>query len=120
TYAVSAPTMTQADLSWFIDNTVSRLLQSKQGIAQVVRVGGVDREINVIVDPSRMAAQGLTADQVSTAVATYSVDAPGGRLLVGDREQTLRVLGGATSVADIRNLTIPAGGGRFVRLSDVA
>ncbi|HWA62951.1 MAG TPA: efflux RND transporter permease subunit [Caulobacteraceae bacterium] len=120
TYAIVAPSMSANDLSWFIDNTVARTLQSRPGVAQVNRVGGVDREINVLVDPDRMAAQGLTASQISDAVAQYSVDAPGGRLVVGDREQTLRVLGGAANVNDIRNLMIPAGSGRFVRLSDVA
>jgi HAE1 family hydrophobic/amphiphilic exporter-1 len=120
TYAVSSTTMSPTELSWFIDNTVSRLLQSKEGVAQVTRVGGVNREINVLVDPDRMAAQGLTANQISDAVAQVSLDAPGGRLVVGDREQTLRVLGAAASVAEIRNLSIPAAGGRSVRLSDVA
>ena len=120
TYAVSSTTMSPTELSWFIDNTVSRLLQSKPGVAQVTRIGGVNREINVLVDPDRMAAQGLTANQISDAVAQVSLDAPGGRLVVGDREQTLRVLGAAASVAEIRNLSIPAAGGRFVRLSDVA
>ncbi len=119
-YAVVAPDMSETDLSWFIDNSVTRILQSQPGVAQVSRVGGVDREINVIVDPDRMAAQGVTASQVSDAISQMSVDAPGGRVTVGDREQTLRVLGGARNAEAIRNLSISAAGGRFVRLSDVA
>ena len=119
-YAVVAPGMSETELSWFIDNTVTRILQSRPGVAQVSRVGGVDREINVIVDPDRMAAQGVTANQISDAIGQMSVDAPGGRVTVGDREQTLRVLGGALNAAAIRNLSIPAAGGRFVRLADVA
>ena len=41
-------------------------------------------------------------------------------MAIGGREQTLRVLGAALTVDQIRNLTIPTAGGRFVRLSDVA
>ncbi|MGA0602742.1 efflux RND transporter permease subunit [Caulobacter sp. KR2-114] len=119
-YAVVAPNMSEQDLSWFIDNTLTRVLQARPGVAQVSRVGGVDREVNVIVDPDRMAALGVTADQINTALNAVSIDAPGGRVSVGDREQTLRVLGGPANAGDIRNLTIPASGGRFVRLSDVA
>jgi len=119
-YAVVAPDMSERDLSWFIDNDLTRILQSRPGVASVSRVGGVDREINVIVDPDRMAALGVTANQINDAINQTSVDAPGGRVAVGDREQTLRVLGGAPNADAIRNLTIPAAGGRFVRLSDVA
>jgi HAE1 family hydrophobic/amphiphilic exporter-1 len=123
TYAVSpAPGVTvgEADLSWIVDNDVARTLQAVPGVARVSRVGGVDREINVILDPVRMAAQGVTAPQINQALVSVSVDAAGGRVQVGDREQTLRVLGAAVSVGQIRNLSLPASGGRFIRLSDVA
>ena len=120
TYAVSATGMSTTELSWFIDNTIARTLQAEPGVSKIDRIGGADREINVLVDPDRLAAQGLTAAQVNDALALANVDVPGGRVDVGGREQTLRVLGAALSVDQIRNLTIPTSGGRFVRLSDVA
>jgi HAE1 family hydrophobic/amphiphilic exporter-1 len=120
TYAVSAPNMSPTELSWFIDDTVTRALQGEKGVAQVSRVGGVDREINVIIDPDRMAAFGITAPQLNQALANFSVDAPGGRTEVGGREQTLRVLGAATTVEQLRQITIPISGGRYVKLTDVA
>ncbi|HTX49246.1 MAG TPA: efflux RND transporter permease subunit [Caulobacteraceae bacterium] len=123
TYAVApAPgvTMSSAELSWIVDNDLSRTLQGVPGVGQVARVGGVDREINVIVDPVRMAAQGVTAPQINQALASVSEDAAGGRVQVGGREQTLRVLGAAANVDQIRNLALPGTGGRFVKLSDVA
>ena len=120
TYAVSAPAMSTTELSWFIDNTIARTLQAEPGVSKIDRLGGADREINVLVSPDRLAAQGLTAAQVNDALALANVDVPGGRVAVGGREQTLRVLGAAVTVGQIRNLTIPTTGGRFVRLSDVA
>ena len=120
TYAVKSTTLSTPDLSWFVDDTIARTLGSLPGVGQVNRVGGVDREINVLLDPTRLAAQGLTAAQISTALAQANVDVPGGIVSVGGREQTLRVLGAAQNVDQIRNLSIPAGGGRYVRLSDVA
>jgi HAE1 family hydrophobic/amphiphilic exporter-1 len=123
TYSVSpAPgvAMSAADLSWVVDNDIARDLQGVPGVGVVARVGGVDREINVIIDPARMAAQGVTAPQVNAALQSVSVDAAGGRVQVGGREQTLRVLGAATTVDQIRNLALPGTGGRFVKLSDVA
>ncbi|MBQ1541919.1 MAG: efflux RND transporter permease subunit [Caulobacteraceae bacterium] len=120
TYAVSAPQMSNADLSWFIDDTVTRALQGQKGVAQVARVGGVNREVNIIIDPDRMAAVGLTAPQLNNALAGFSIDAPGGRVRIGDREQTLRVLGAADTISRLRDLSIPTTGGRFVKLIDVA
>ncbi|WP_374472439.1 efflux RND transporter permease subunit [Phenylobacterium sp.] len=120
TYAVAAETMSDEELSWFVDDTISRELQTASGVAQVTRVGGVAREINVIVDPTRLAARGLTAAQVNNALASFQLDAPGGRLEVGGREQTLRVLGSVETVAQLRNMTIPTGTGSYVRLTDVA
>ncbi|HEX5265002.1 MAG TPA: efflux RND transporter permease subunit [Phenylobacterium sp.] len=120
TYAVAAPAMTDDGLSWFIDDTVSRELQAAKGVSQITRVGGVSREINVVVSPDRLAARGLTATQVNNALRGVQTDAPGGRAQVGGREQTLRVLSNATSIEELRNLNIPTGAGRFVRLSDVA
>jgi HAE1 family hydrophobic/amphiphilic exporter-1 len=120
TYAVAAPGMTPSQLSWFIDDTVSRALQAEKGVAQISRVGGVDREINVVINPDRMAAQGLTASSLNTALQSFDIDSPGGRLTIGDREQTVRVLGSVNTVAQLRDLHIPLGNGRFIKLSDVA
>src|SRR5262249_48052867 len=120
TYAVAAPAMSDAELSWYVDDSISRALQAESGVAQISRVGGVSREINVVVDPVRLAARGLTAAAVNNALQGMQLDAPGGRVQVGGREQTLRVLGSVDTLKQLRQLTIPTGGGRFVRLTDVA
>jgi HAE1 family hydrophobic/amphiphilic exporter-1 len=119
TYAVDAPAMSANQLAWFVDNDVSRALQAQPGVAQVARIGGANREINVILDPERMAALDINAVQINAALAAFNTDEPGGRGTVGSVEQTIRVLGSAQDVAAIRNLTIPVAG-RYVRLSDIA
>jgi HAE1 family hydrophobic/amphiphilic exporter-1 len=119
TYAVSAPQLTQTQLAWFIDNDVSRELQAQPGVGQVSRIGGVNREIVVVLDPERMTALGVDAAQVNSALAAFHSDNPGGRATVGAVEQTIRVIGSSPDVAAIRNLTIPVQG-RYVRLSDIA
>jgi len=120
TYAIAAPAMSDEELSWFVDDTVARTLQTAKGVSQVTRVGGVAREINIIVDPDRLASHGLTAAQVNNALRGVQLDAPGGRVSVGGREQTLRVLGSVATLAQLREMVIPTGVGRFVKLTDVA
>ena len=120
TYAVSGTNLSEAELSWTIDDSISRAMQAVNGVSRIDRLGGVDREINILIDPERLAAHGITAAQVNDAVNQGSIDVPGGRVTIGGREQTLRVLGGAPNVAAIRDLAITAGNGRIVHLSDVA
>jgi HAE1 family hydrophobic/amphiphilic exporter-1 len=120
TFAVSAPGMDETQLSWFVDDTVSRALQGAKGVSQVSRVGGVSREINVVVDPDRLAARGLTAAQVNDALRAVQTESPGGRVDVGGREQTLRVVGSVETLRQLRELTIPTPDGGFVKLTDVA
>jgi multidrug efflux pump subunit AcrB len=59
-YALSTTSLTPEQLSWAIDNTITKRLLAITGVAQVQRIGGVDREIRVELDPGRMQAMGLT------------------------------------------------------------
>ncbi len=119
TYAVSSPKMSTADLSWFVEDTVARAIQAQPGVAQVLRVGGIDREINVTLQADRMAALGVTAPLINAALSQFNTDETGGRAGIGAREQSVRVLGSAPTVDAIRQVTIPVNGS-YVKLSDVA
>lgn len=119
TYVVRSPTMSPEQISWFIDNEVSRSLLALGGVGEVNRSGGVDREIRVELDPDRLAAYGVTAAAVSQALTSVNTDLPGGRITVAGSERAIRTLGSAGSVDQLRQTLIPLGGGRNVRLGDL-
>jgi multidrug efflux pump subunit AcrB len=119
-YAVSTTSMTEEELSWFVDNTISKRLLSIGGVAQVSRGGGVNREIRIELDPARMQALGLTAVNVNAQLRSLNLDAPGGRAQVGGGEQAIRVLGGAKTAAQLADTQITLPGGRVARLTDIA
>ena len=119
TYAASAPGLSVEQLSWFIDDTVSRDLQSIHGVGEVKRFGGVDREIRVSLDPQKLLALGVTAAAVNEQVRADNVDLGGGRGEVSGQEQAIRTLAGARSVADLAALPIALPGGRKVRLDEL-
>lgn len=119
-YAVSTTGLSPTQLSWFIDNTVTKRLLAIVGVAQVSRSGGVDREIRVSLDPGRMQALGLTAVQVNDQLRELNLDAAGGRAQVGGGEQAIRVLGGARTAAALADTQIILPGGKSVRLSEIA
>ena len=80
--------MTIKELSWFIDDTIARELQAVKGVGEVRRVGGVDREIRVALDPDRLLALGITAGDVSRQLRATNVDVAGGKSR--DRRQPSR------------------------------
>ncbi len=119
TYAASAPSMTLEELSWFIDDVVSRKLQGVRGVAQVTRVGGVEREIRVSLDPARLAALGITAGEVNAQLRATNVDLAGGRGEIGGAEQAIRALASATTVERLAETTITLPDDRKVRLDQL-
>src|SRR5580700_4867155 len=119
-YAVSSSALSGEELSWFVDNTVSKRLLAVLGVSQVTRGGGVSREIRVELDPARMQALGVTAAQVNLQLRTLNLDSPGGRAELGGGEQAIRVLGEARTAKALGDTQIMLPGGRFARLSDLA
>src|ERR1700761_4432995 len=119
-YAVSTTDMTPEQLSWAVDNTIAKRLVGVKGISQVQRIGGLDREIRVELDPARLQALGLTAVEVNEQLRQLNLDATGGRAQVGGGEQAIRVLGGAKSAEQLGDTLIIVPGGKSVRLREIA
>ncbi len=119
TYAVTSDRKSVEDLSYLVDQTISRALLSVQGVAQVQRLGGVDREIRVNLDPSRLQAFGITATQVNDQIRAFNVNLPGGRASLGGSEQSIRTLGSATNVEALKSYQILLPKGSYVPLSSL-
>ena len=119
TFAARAPAMTMEQLSWFVDDTIVRALQGVKGVSQVVRIGGVDREVRVALDPDRLLSFGVTAGDVNRQIRATNVDLAGGRGDIASREQAIRTLGSKPSVADLAATMIALPGGRKVRLDEL-
>ncbi|HYR08511.1 MAG TPA: efflux RND transporter permease subunit, partial [Longimicrobium sp.] len=115
-FAVETSDMTLEQLSWYVDNDVSKKLLSIPGMASVDRYGGVNREIRVILDPAAIQAQGITTAQVNQQLRQINLDSAGGRAGIAGSEQSVRVLGNAKGAAELAQTQIALPGGRAVRL----
>src|SRR5574343_357928 len=93
TYSVQAANLSEAELSWFIDNDVNKALLATRGVGKVARVGGVDREILVALDPLRLNALGVSVATVASQLGNVQQDSAGGQGRVSGGQQTLRTLG---------------------------
>ncbi|MEH7828536.1 efflux RND transporter permease subunit [Gemmobacter denitrificans] len=119
TFAVSAPDMTMEELSWFVDDTITRSLQGRPGVGRVDRYGGADREVRIELDPVKLGSWGVTAQAVSAQLRATNANIGSGRAELGINEQSIRTLGNAQTVESLSNTMISVGGGRHVRLSDL-
>ncbi|WP_102961076.1 efflux RND transporter permease subunit [Mangrovicella endophytica] len=116
TYAVTDPTLSVEELSYFVDDSVQRELQGLASVGEVNRIGGIDEQINVDLDPDRLASLGVTAAAVSQQLSATNINLGGGRGTLGSQEFSIRAIGSALSVGDLAALPIAIPGGRSVRL----
>jgi multidrug efflux pump subunit AcrB len=109
-----------ADLSWYVDNTVAKKLLAVKGVGAIKRVGGVTREIRIELDDQRMAALRVSALDVSRMLRQVQKEAPGGRGDISGAEQSVRTIATVASAQELSQIDIPLGDGRHVRLDQVA
>jgi hydrophobe/amphiphile efflux-1 (HAE1) family protein len=119
TFAVSNPNQTIEELSWFVDDTITRALQGRPGIGRVDRYGGAEREIRIELDPVKLDSYGITASAVNQQLRATNANLGSGRSEIGSGEQAIRTLGDAETVENLSATTIALPSGRHVRLSDL-
>ena len=81
------------DLTHFADKQVKSRIERLNGVGQIVILGGRDRQINVNLDPIRLAAAGVSALEVNHAISAANVNVPGGQIDTGPTHNTLRISG---------------------------
>ncbi|PKG36520.1 MULTISPECIES: efflux RND transporter permease subunit [Psychrobacter] len=126
TYSVAADNMNVEDLSWFVDDTVTKRLSDIPGVSTVSRIGGLQREITVAADPIALSGLKYSITQLSQQIAGIQQDSSGGEAEVGTTTQTIRVLGAVERAGELNDLqvAVPTGGtqalGRMAQITDGA
>lgn len=119
-FTVASRRMDEEALSWFVDNDISRKLLAVPGVGAVNRVGGVNREIRVALDPLKLQGLGVTAADISRQLRQVQTESAGGRADLGGGEQPVRTLATVQTAREIGNLDIAIANDRSIKLSDVA
>lgn len=115
----------------FADWTVRPKLLTISGVSNVLVMGGEPKQYQVLIQPERLAAFGLTVSDVATAVQSSTENRSGGFLVDGSREYPIRVMARSNRAEDIEKIVVRGGGGasggmssassgRTVLVSDVA
>ncbi|MBL9019280.1 MAG: efflux RND transporter permease subunit, partial [Myxococcales bacterium] len=108
------------ELTRFAEKSVKQRIERLSGVGQVVILGGQERQININLDPIRMAATGVSALEIQRAIATSNVNLPGGRIESGPINQSLRVEGRALEPEKLGDIVVRQMGEHPVLVRDVA
>jgi cobalt-zinc-cadmium resistance protein CzcA len=112
-----ADLMTLRDLA---ENEIKNRLLAVTGVAAVERLGGYLREFQIQMDPDRMAARGVSLDEIMHAARGANASAAGGFVTQAQMEWTVRAGGRAETVEQIRTTVVAMKGGTPVLLADIA
>jgi HAE1 family hydrophobic/amphiphilic exporter-1 len=102
------------------DKKIKRQLEVVKDVGAITLVGDRKREIQIVVDPNRLTAYGMSIAQISDAIKRQNVEVPGGRITWEKGEEGLRTMGRIEKVSDFEELIIADRKGAPVRLKDVA
>ena len=107
------------ELTELADKVIRQQLERSPGVGEVRINGGLDRAINIWVDPDRLAAYQLPINAVRDAIVRQNVDVPGGNVTSGTSERNLRTIGRMASARDFNDLVVTTINGAPVRIRDV-
>ena len=103
-----------------IDDQISYRLEQVPGIAAIDIWGGLEREIQIEIDPGRLRALQLSLDTVRTAIHDANISLPAGTIESGNTEIRLRTPGELTSVGQLLDLVVDRRAGVPIYLKQVA
>ncbi len=104
----------------FIEDNVRTRLERVPGVSQVSVNGAAERQVQIIVDPARLAERGVTLDDLRSAIRARNRDVSGGDVDDGKRRVLVRTIGRYDSLAAVEDTVIAVRGDALIRLGDVA
>ena len=118
--AVSSDTMSARDLTALTDDVIVSRLSIIPGVGRATVVGGVPRQLNVLIDPDRLAAFSVGVGEVTQALRAENQNLAAGSITEGSAVQSIQVEGRVEDANDFLDIIVARRGGQPVRLGDVA
>ncbi|WP_372840179.1 efflux RND transporter permease subunit [Phaeovulum sp.] len=118
--AVSSDIMSLRDLTALTEDVIEPRMSSIQGVGRASVVGGVPRQLNVLIDPDRLSAFGVGVGEVTAALGQDNQDLPAGSIEQGLEVQSIQVEGRIANAVDFLDIIVARRGDQPVRLRDVA
>jgi multidrug efflux pump len=117
--AVRSNTRNQLEITEFANNVLVDRLQTIPGVSGIQIWGQKDYAMRIWLKPEKMSSRGVTANEVSAALARENVELPSGKIAGESTELTVRTFGRLNSEEEFNNVIIRSDGNGIIRLQDV-
>ncbi|MCS6927673.1 MAG: efflux RND transporter permease subunit, partial [Candidatus Binatia bacterium] len=107
------------ELTEIAENYVKEPLESVSGVGSIALIGGRKREVQVLIDPERLKAYGLSMRAVARALEKQNVEFPGGRITQESGETVIRTLGRVRSVNEFADIVVATHKGAPITIADI-
>ncbi|TDG15444.1 efflux RND transporter permease subunit [Seongchinamella unica] len=104
----------------FLQDNVRPRMAGVPGVSEINIWGGSERQVQILVDPARLAQRELSLLDVRTAIRARNRDRSGGDLSAGKRQYLLRTIGRFHDLEELEELILARRGDNIIRLRDVA
>jgi HAE1 family hydrophobic/amphiphilic exporter-1 len=104
----------------YFENDIRQYLERIEGVADLFVAGGTEREMHVIIKPEKLAAYGLTINDVINVLRSENIDVSAGSMGVGRRDYRIRTVAQFNSPEDMRRIIVKSDGQKRITISDIA
>ncbi len=108
------------ELNDLLEDEIIPRLERIEGVASIEIYGGIEKEVEITVDPSKLAGYNLSVNTLSQILAAENMNLPSGTLSQGNAKMQVRTVGQFSSIDEIKDLPITTPSGAIIQLSDVA
>ncbi|QFY41352.1 efflux RND transporter permease subunit [Candidatus Methylospira mobilis] len=119
-FSVRSESMSMVELSWFVDHNIINRISVLNGVEEVKRIGGGNRQIHVELNPVRLNALNVTASAITQRLRKIQIESSGGVSTLNGTEQVIRTDGNVHSLDELAAIEIPFIDGRSFRLDQLA
>ena len=102
------------------DDTIESRLLRIEGVASVGISGGLERQIDIQVDPDKLAFYGLSMPQIANKLQMENINLPGGNVSQGKKKYNIRTEAEFKDITEVENMPIPLPQGGSVPLKSIA
>src|SRR5437773_7349701 len=118
--ALSSPSLSEAQLFDQGNSIIRTALSTVAGASMPWPYGGLQRQVQVDLDPDALRAHGLSGNDVTAAIAAQNSILPAGTEKIGDREYFVAVNANPKRIEDLNNVPVTTRNGRLIYVRDVA
>lgn len=112
--------LSSRDMTQFVQDEITKKLNTIKGVGSVTTYGGQDREIHIKLDKAKMAALNLTTTEILNSLQSDNVKASNGDLSNGDKELSIQTDSQIKEVNDFLNILVAKRNGAEIRIKDIA